>query len=267
MKDTIPPRGSVLGVDVGYSLSNRSSGVCRLTWTESQVEWTIRRFKYEPREREQVVKAVISDHPILATAFDGPLRGSLDVIGRYRLAERMLTRRLQPLIGKPAQASTPGGKQLNAAANEAAKLVLSLGNLGPARHAKAIHKSAIVEAFPTSYLGVLIDDPGALGQGRAGKSDRFYEKLAVDGTLDHLLRYFLPDRRTPEFTSVTNHDDRAALVCALTALGVLADDFSATGDEDGWIILPPWSLTSPWARRMLEANSADQMNQGLYKSA
>ena len=39
--------------------------------------------------------------PIVAAAFDGLIRRSFEIIGRYRTAERMLTRRLRPLIGKP----------------------------------------------------------------------------------------------------------------------------------------------------------------------
>jgi hypothetical protein len=50
---------------------------------------------------------------LTAAAFDGPLRSGLDLIGRYRVAERMLTRRLQPHIGKPGQSSAPVGKLLN----------------------------------------------------------------------------------------------------------------------------------------------------------
>lgn len=43
----------------------------------------------------------------MAAAFDGPLRQGFDIIGRYRTAERMLTRRLRPLIGKPGSPARP----------------------------------------------------------------------------------------------------------------------------------------------------------------
>lgn len=49
------------------------------------------------------------------------------------------------------------------------------------------------------------------------------------------------------------HDDRSALVCALTALCLVSDDFVAVGDEeDGWIVLPPPTLVRPWAMELLE---------------
>ena len=51
---------------------------------------------------------------------------------------------------------------------------------------------------------------------------------------------------------VKNHDDRAALVCALTALCVAARQFTAVGDDDyGWIILPPYQKFAPWAQKVI----------------
>jgi hypothetical protein len=46
---------------------------------------------------------------------------------------------------------------------------------------------------------------------------------------------------------VVNHDDRAALVCAATALCVASGDYTAVGGQDGWIILPPLVFIKPWA--------------------
>ena len=54
-----------------------------------------------------------------------------------------------------------------------------------------------------------------------------------------------------------NHDDRAAFICALTALSVAAGDYTAVGDDDGWIVLPPVAFVVPWARELLIANECD----------
>ena len=76
--------------------------------------------------------------------------------------------------------------------------------------------------------------------------------LAEDGTLARLLAHHLPDRLLEQnFGSVTNHDDRAALVCAITALGVASIDYTAVGDGDGWIILPPAAFIADWARPLV----------------
>jgi hypothetical protein len=60
------------------------------------------------------------------------------------------------------------------------------------------------------------------------------------------------------------HDDRAAHVCALTALCVAARDYTAVGDEDGWIILPPSSFVQGWAMDALRANAAGERGSALH---
>ena len=59
---------------------------------------------------------------------------SLDIIGRYRLAEQLLTRKLFPFIGKPGQSSSPVGKELNAHANDCAKIILDLDLVSASVH-------------------------------------------------------------------------------------------------------------------------------------
>jgi hypothetical protein len=65
---------------------------------------------------------------------------------------------------------------------------------------------------------------------------------------------------------VRNHDDRAALVCAITALAIAAGDFTAVGDADGWIALPPRSFVQPWAWSDLESNAREERPGCLYQS-
>ena len=84
--------GAVLGVDVGFSPKRRSSAVCRLDWTETSASWNIERFRYENFDRRAVLSQVAGGRTLLAAAFDGPLSLGLDIIGRYRTAERLLTR-------------------------------------------------------------------------------------------------------------------------------------------------------------------------------
>ena len=58
------------------------------------------------------------------------------------------------------------------------------------------------------------------------------------------------------FGAVENHDERAAVVCALTALCVAAGEYTVVGDrQDGWILLPPRSLIQPWAWTLLQENA------------
>src|SRR5258708_5515299 len=267
IKPKLPLSGSVLGVDIGYSSTRRSSAVCRLDWTEASVTWTIRRFRAVTREQEEVLMAVAGDVVLQTAAFDGPLRTGLDVIRRYRSAERMLTRGLNSKIGKPGQACAPVGQQLNAAANICAKIVRSQCRLVPAMHATSIDQLAIVEAFPSTFLGLLLADPLSVRASRGNRSDVFFQHLSTSGKLQELLGYLLPGRTIhSDLTSVVHHDHRAALAFAFTALCLAADDFVAVGDEDGWIILPPQSAIQSWAMGDLKANAEFEQPGCLYAS-
>lgn len=258
--------GSVLGVDVGCSPTKRSGSVCRLEWSADAIWWSLARFRAVEPEREQTIVRIAGENRLAAAAFDGPLRGSLDIIGRYRAAERMLTRRLQPLIGKPGQSSAPVGKLLNGHANACAQIVLSRCDLAPAGYDIRIHERAILEAFPSAFLGLLIDDPAALNARRGDRSDTFYQHLAACGGIERLLHRFLPSRSLREpLTTVTNHDDRAALVCALTALCLAGGDYTAVGDDDGWIVLPPASLQPAWAGALLQQNAVEERTGSLRR--
>jgi hypothetical protein len=255
----LPPIGSVLGVDVGFSTVRRSSAVCRLDWDERRITWTIQRFRALLAEQEETIKAVADDRRLEAAAFDGPLRAGFDLIDRYRVADRMLTRRVQRKIGKPGQTNAPVGKKLNAAANACVGITLDTCQLARATHATKIDAMAVIEAFPSAFLGVMLRDPASVVAQRDNRSDVFYCHLAASGALSRLMTHLLPGR-SPALSlhDVANHDDRAALVCALTALSVAAGDFTAVGDADGWTVLPPRLFVRSWARADLEANAREE---------
>jgi hypothetical protein len=265
---SLPLAGAVLGIDVGYSPTRKSSAVCLLSWTEAAVTWSIQRFRAVEPERTETIRRTAGGARLLAAAFDGPLRRSLDVVGRYRTAERMLTRRLAPIAGKPGQASAPVGKLLNAHANECARIVLLHCDVAPAAHTVAINERAVVEAFPSSFLGLLIADPMSLKARRGDRSDLFFRHLADSGALVRLLSHGLPGRRPVlDPRHITNHDDRAAFVCALTALCIASLDYTAVGDEDGWIILPPAEFVQPWAMEFLLTNAGEEATDGFMRQS
>ena len=188
----------------------------RLGCLDSLLE--ILRFRAIEPERERVIAQVAGIRPIVAAAFDGPFRRGFDIIGRYRTAERMLTRRLRPLIGKPGQSSAPIGKLLNQHANECVHHVVAHSDVQSATHRVPIDHRALVEAFPSAFLGVMIKDPQHLNVRRGDRSDTFFQHLASAGVLNSLIGYCLTERRLVlDLNLVVNHDDRAALVCALTA--------------------------------------------------
>src|SRR5208282_2098130 len=253
----LPETGSVLGIDVGFSETRHSSAVCRLSWDLTSVGWQICRFRARDDERREAIRRCVGGAALLSVAIDGPLKSGFPVIGKYRAAERMLTRRLRPYIGKPGQASAPVGQELNRYANLCARDVLEICAVNSSQHKVAIHERAVVEAFPSSYLGLLLDNPRLLQAVKANRSDMFFVGLMTKQTLEDFTHQLAPRRQPQDLWTITNHDDRAAFVCALTALSIAANDFTAVGDEDGWIILPPDSLIAPWARPLLSENDSD----------
>lgn len=255
----IPASGSIIGIDVGCSPTRRSSAICRIDWSESAVEWEIKRFRALDPDRKNVIDPMVAGRRIVAAGFDGPIRRGFDPIGRYRTAERMLTRGLGLLIGKPGQSSTPVGKLLNDNANKCVRYVLDNADLYDAQHGVSIDQKAVVEAFPSSFLGMMIDNPKQVAARRRDRSDKFFRHLASTGLLQALIQHLLPGRRLAlDPSSVVNHDDRAALVCAFSALSVAAADFVAVGDDDGWIILPPRPFIRSLQWSLLSANAEKQ---------
>jgi hypothetical protein len=260
------PVGTVAGIDIGFSTTRRSSAICKLWWDIDAIVWSFRRYRATPLEREAAFREVLNGEKLDAVALDGPVRCGFDLINDYRVAERNLTKLLQPKIGKPGQSNSPVGRRLNQETNVCAELALKFSEISAAKHDQKIHERSIVEAFPSSFLGVMLPDPNSVIAVRAKRSDVFYKALVATGKLKALLEFLLPDRAIEnDLSLVTNHDDRAALTCAITAIGLAAGKFCAVGDpKNGWIILPPVQFIEPWADKLLSENGA--LDQTYYRS-
>ena len=265
MNRVLIAEGHVLGIDVGWSEQQRSSAVCRLSWSREGIAWNIRRFRANHDERSQAIRDVAGTGELLAVAIDGPLRPDFDRVRRYRSAERVLSRgELRRRIGKPGQSSSPNGKELNTQANLAAQAVKHLCRIRRAGHHERIDHQAVVEAFPTSFLGVMVQFPERLAASE--RSDRYFAHLdgheTPERSLGELVGSLLGAKEWQKpVGSLTNHDDRAALVCAVTALCIACGEYTGVGDrEDGWIILPPKRAFAEWAWKAVLANA--KLKQG-----
>jgi hypothetical protein len=259
----MPLLNAVAGIDVGYSKKRRSSAVCLMTWNDESVDWEIRRYRATDSERLETIRGILGNQSLRAVAFDGPLRAGFGFIGEYRAAERILTKSFGVRIGKPGQSNSPVGVRLNEEANNCVRIVLSVSDVASSLSRIRIDEHSIVEAFPSSYLGLMIGDPTSLGAVRKNRSDKFFEALSNDGTLLGLLSYLLPHRRpVSDLDKVKNHDDRASLVCAITALGFAIGKYCAVGGKNGWIILPPRIFIKQWAHDLLRENRIDDLVSG-----
>ena len=275
---TVTETGLVLGVDVGWSEKKKTTGVCVITWDRRTVTIKRERIGKDAEHLRDDLKRLTCSQTILALAIDGPLRGTLDEIGVYRDAEMMLTRGFQQSIGKPGQSSSPNGKELNRAANSVAQVVLSQNLLAKAVHKARIHDNAVVEAFPTSFLGVMLDEGQHPLSGT--RSDVYFEhllgpaffraKIPAENRLVALLKDLLPGREIRDtFADVADHEERAAISCAITAVCVTARKYVAVGDRrNGYIILPPAVPSErpglqPWALRNLRRNCPTGNHEAL----
>jgi hypothetical protein len=265
--------GKVLGIDVGWSAVRATTGLAVLAWDAASVTWHLDRTGPDKDERRRRLAALLAraGGAIQAVAVDGPLRPGLECRKTYRGADSLLSRGLFQRRGKVAPTSCPSGIRLHEEACALADLALE-HPVARARHRPAIHPRAIVEAFPNLFFGVLCDActeaPYPVPLQRRKWTDTFYQVLAARGRLQTLLDLLLPGRRLiGDWNAVRNHEDRAALACALTALGAVLGRYVAVGADDGWVMLPPWDVWGAgeegrWAEAALRANVAAARRDG-----
>ena len=254
----LPSAGSVAGIDVGWSRHNNTTAVCRLSWTESKMDCCFQRCTAKDSDRKETIDSVLGTRQLLAVAIDGPLRPCFAEVKNYRTAERLLSRGdLYKRIRGAASSRSPMGKNLNVEANRWVRslkehaCVREVGQSNPIR----LDTGAFFETFPNSFLGVMIKRPDEVAM-RGKRSDRYFRHLAHDRGFDSFLQLIGGHSqwiRQP--TQIRNHEDRAAFVCALSALCIAAGSYVAVGDtEDGWIALPPQKMFADWAWNALQNN-------------
>jgi predicted nuclease with RNAse H fold len=245
----------LIGLDVGFSATRRSSGVARLgpggdvRVGHTTSAWEARR-ELTGTERADVV------------AIDAPYTTS--AAGAARSCERVLARGAFQRRCKPGLSHVRGtGRTFRAAGWDSAR---QLKALAPARALAAefprVDGCNVVEAFPNAWLGVclpaeLYAEPARLRRGR--KFDWLYDHACRLGLFrGWTAELGLPgDSLARECASNRHHDERAALVCLLTAAAVARGRYVAVGDRaSGYIFLPPWPCWSAWAREALERERA-----------
>ena len=259
-----------LGIDVGFSANKATTGLCLLTIDQNSVSWRCQNTWTDETRRKQALRALVPAGTTLAgVGIDGPLASGLTCVQHYRSAEALLTRGAFQTRGKPGQTSSPTGQRLHKHATALAKMALDLEQVSilPATHPDAIHEKRIAEAFPTAFLSVLLPEGSFSSTDPRVKSDLYWMRALETGGLHDLLTQTLtPGLVLDEpMDSISHHDARAALLCALVAVCVERGRYVAVGDSiDGDIILPPFELWGrasgdggvPWAQPILRSNLA-----------
>jgi hypothetical protein len=242
----------IVGLDVGFSETRPSSGAARLR-SDGSLRLGHTRAGWQERRR------ILGDEPVRVAAIDAPYTRA-DAAAR-RACERVLSLGGFQRRCKPASSHVPGtGRLLRQAGWESAQ---QLKALAPASALAAdfprVDGCNVIEAFPNAYLGVCLPLSAYAGGARLGRGRKF-DWLYDGWRARRLFGRVVEQIGLPVLQSVTaacernaQHDQRAALVCLLTAAGVLAGRYTAVGDTlGGWIFLPPWPAWAGWAREELE---------------
>lgn len=261
---------SVLGIDVGYSQKKDTTSFCLLQWDSQKVEIKTKDTSSDLHKRERDLRSLLpkSSH-LLAVAIDGPLTKDLKIANNYRAAEALLSCGVFQKRGKPGQTNSGMGQNLHKHATILAGIIMDRVkdgylSLEKSRHLEAISEFAITEAFPNQFLAALIaekDLPRKL-KNTDKWSDVYWEACVREKLLVGLMKFLLPGRTAIEFEKFTHHEQRAAIVCALTALGVALGKWVGVGDpSDGDITLPSFHAwgkafhsSTPWMELALKEN-------------
>jgi len=243
---------NLVGLDVGFSARRESSGVARLN--SGVVSIGCATESVESRRElfgmDEVDVAAI-DAPILAgEGFDKRACERLFTLGRFQ-------RRC-----KPGLSHVPGtGRAFRQAGHESARQLskISSGRELLVKFPRVWGARNLIEAFPNAFMGVLL--PGGcfdrMPKLRRGQKfeclyDECLKRKTLNSVIDVIGGATLPSVLHHIKTN-QNHDQKAALICLLTAAAVTAGRYTAVGDKKGgYFFLPPWELWDLWARQELE---------------
>lgn len=242
--------GVYLGIDAGYSKTVRSTGICVLRPGTPKPIVAVRVWADETL---QAVESILAGDIPTAIGIDAPLvpiegKALYRLSRKYRECERHLSGGVFQKRCKPGPTNSPRGYALHRQATKVANVL-----------ATQFEGSPISEAFPNAFLGVMLPDKVFCRWiPRGKKSDEFWAHCFISqGSMWKLLpALFGRDAREIFYAArlVTNHDERAAVVCALTARCAHAGIGSPCTGQDGEIILPPAGFIQPWAKDHLRKN-------------
>lgn len=242
----------LIGLDIGFSQTRRTSGVARLSGTVLSCS----RATSEWKSRVEV----LGDRTADVVAIDGPLLRDMGY--PKRLCESVFSSGAFSRRCKPAFSHVPGmGLRFRTAGEETAKHLANLAHGHDITRAFPRVSAAknLVEAFPNAFLGVLVPDSRfkVMPRLRRGKKfDWLYDQCCDSRAFRSVVDGIGPENLPGVLITIEanrDHEERAALVCLLTAATVAVGRYTAVGDDQGgYFFLPPLDLWQEWARHELE---------------
>ena len=260
----MPTTGIVLGIDVGWNPTRPTTGLSLIEWAHHKISHVSCLVGTDEVNRLSILSQIVRGRKLLAVGIDGPLAPEFRIMHEYRTVEALLSRGKFQRRGKPGPTNGGSGPRLHQEATKLAKLALSVSDVKTALYPYAIHKKAVVEAFPNAFLVVLQADRGFPSTSEAHR--RWTDILFphTEQTMRRILHSLLPKHELDfDIDQISGHEKVAAFLCALTALCVAANRCVAVGDaKSGYIVLPPlqfWGDSihkgSRWAEDELRNNA------------
>ena len=240
----------VAGLDVGLALNRKTSGVAMIVGRSIDLS--------RRQGGAHACAPILAHGPFQMVAIDGPIVPVGGDTLSMRAVERLFASNPFQRRCKPGFSHVLGtGLRLRMAAGSAADcLAAAVPLVEPSPPFPRARLGSIVEAFPNAFLGVCLDHP-CYGAMPALKRGQKFDWLYAQWIRRELVaRLPLPDdleELPTRFARTSDHEERAALICALTALLSARGTFTAVGDETGgWFFLPPWEVWQSWARDAVE---------------
>jgi len=263
-------RPTVIGVDVGLSFISPTTGVCRTTANGGA--FMVAHVYADRASRLAALDDPGEGRPFDLVAIDGPLVPKPRAVSDRRSCERVFVCAPFQRRCKPGESHVRGsGQALKRAASDTAGHLAGLtAHDGAATRFPRVIAGNIVEAFPNAFLGVLLPDEAfdQVPKGRGKKFDALFEFVRARNVLVPLLDQleWTDDKLRDALATNPDHDERAALICALTAVCVWRGRYTAVGDQEGgWFFLPPWSHWQPWAQRAIEKAKVEVWRDGVAR--
>lgn len=245
---------NIAGIDCGLTLKDPTSGVCRTGAGGFAVGHTY----IDKLSRAQILMPVAHFDCL---GIDAPVL-PLNVLDyAHRSAESLFMRGIFQKRCKPGASKVRGTGQAlrRSGCDTAIQFAVETYVQGDVLYPRIQTNQNIVEAFPNAFLGVMLDEQiidNALKRiSRGEKSDEFFLLCNNHGVFRALEEHLDWQDATfwAAFLNTEHHDDRAALVCAVTAICAHQGHYVAVGDmAGGYFFLPPWPLWKPWAKKALD---------------
>lgn len=248
----------IAGIDIGLTLVDPSSGVCRTGPSGDIVTHTY-------VDRLSRLNALGKESRFAVLAIDAPVLREGELHYDPRSCEKVFVwgefqRRCkcgESWVRGTGQALRRGGVET---VHSFADVVTSSqqGPLFP----RIFGQRNIVEAFPNAFLGVSLPaQVFDVAPARGEKFDWLYDRWlaqAIPSQLQALLHWDRP-QFWREVQTNGHHDERAALICALTGVCAARGSYVAVGEPvGGYFFLPPWSTWASWARGAVDAGRVDR---------